>query len=64
MSHRFEIRHADERFDVLLDGQHLIQANHDEHGWDGMGAVRKVVDGVARIIGAEIVEVDAVKTDE
>lgn len=59
MSHRFEIRHAVERFDVLLDGQHLIQANHDDHGWEGMDAVRKIVEGVARVIGAEIVDVPA-----
>jgi len=57
MSHRFEIRHADERFDVLLNGEHIIQANHDEHGWDGMDAVRKAVEGIARVIGADVIEV-------
>lgn len=57
MTHRFEVRHADESFEVRLDGQHVMSANHDEHGWDGMDAVRKVVDNVARIIGAEVVDV-------
>lgn len=25
-----------------IDGEHVMTANHDDHGWDGMEAVRKV----------------------
>lgn len=59
MTHRFEIKHtSDEAFSIYLNGEYLMQANHDDHGWSGMESMRDLVDKVAKGIGAEVVDVD------
>lgn len=38
---------GDERVFIHLDGELLIEVNHDEHGWDGMLAVINAVKKIA-----------------
>lgn len=46
----------DESFSVWLDGQFVINVNHDEHGWDGMICVKTALENVAKIRGWTEVE--------
>lgn len=54
---KVEIRRIDdERFDVLVNGQTVASANHDEHGWSGMDAVEATATKLARAFGADVTE--------
>lgn len=51
--HKFEIRtDGDECEEVWLNGKRLMSTNHDEHGWDGMQAVRDCIEAIATELGA------------
>lgn len=47
-------RPDDETIQVYVNGESIISANHDEHGWSGMDAVEKTALAVARACGAEV----------
>lgn len=56
MSARVEIqRPDDETVVVLVDGEHLTTATHDELGWAGMEAVSDTACAVARALGVSFV---------
>jgi hypothetical protein len=44
----------DETLAVLVDGQRVASACHDEHGWAGIEAVTTAVVAVAKALGAEV----------
>lgn len=48
-----EIRREDERLEVLVNGEEVATANHDDHGWSGMDAVESATLAVARALGVE-----------
>ncbi|MEX3764412.1 hypothetical protein [Paraburkholderia phenoliruptrix] len=63
--HVFTVKRVhDERVDYSLDGELLVSANHDDHGWAGMEEIDKLVKLIAGKIGADVVEVDAEEGDE
>lgn len=47
---------AHDSFDVVVDGVPVYTANHDLHGWDGMVAVREVVQALASEVGFSVIE--------
>lgn len=52
-----EIRRPhDDVLQVVIDGEVVAEANHDEHGWDGMDAVEKTALAVARALGVDLGE--------
>lgn len=58
--HVFTVKRvSDDRIDYALDGEHLVNANHDDHGWAGMEEIEKLVKAIAGKIGADVVEVTA-----
>ncbi len=44
----------DERCEVELDGTHIIEMNHDDHGWDGMDTIRTAFIKAASIAGWKV----------
>lgn len=53
--HLFKIeRPNEETVDFYVNGEHVGNANHDEHGWSGMSAAVNLFRSVAKQIGAEI----------
>lgn len=51
-------RPDDDHLEVVIDGNVVAEANHDEHGWSGMDAVEKTAVAVARALGVEIQDGD------
>lgn len=50
-----EIRRPhDEALQVVINGEVVAEANHDEHGWSGMDAVEKTALAVARALGVHL----------
>lgn len=47
----------DEVCRISLDGQPIIEANHDDHGWDGMRAVISAMKSVAQACNWEILTI-------
>lgn len=47
-------RPDDEHLEVVVNGEVVATANHDEHGWDGMGAVERTALAVARALGVDL----------
>jgi hypothetical protein len=45
---------GDEVVWIDVDGEQLIEVNHDEHGWDGMTAVIKAVEAIADKLGIRV----------
>lgn len=55
--HKILIRHVDDEcIEYSLDGQDVIEVNHDDHGWSGMESIEKAMLKVAEIIGATVEE--------
>lgn len=48
----------DEVVEYYLDGEHLITANHDEHGWSGMEGIEAMVATIAKNLGIPIEHVE------
>ena len=48
----------DEQIEVLVDGEYIGFANHDEDGWAGMDKVEKIAEALAKALGAkfEVIE--------
>lgn len=56
MTHLFEINSdGDETEEIKLNGKYLMTLNHDEHGWEGMDVARKLVEKIAKGIGATLI---------
>lgn len=53
-----------ENVDYELDGVHLINANHDDHGWSGMADIQNLLKAIAERIGAEWVEDEATEEED
>ncbi|MNR71319.1 hypothetical protein D3C71_19340 [compost metagenome] len=52
---RFVLREAcSEDFELLCNGEHMGRYSHDSHGWEGMGAVRDLVQNIARVTGGTV----------
>lgn len=46
----------DEAVDVFVNGQDIGRLDHDSIGWAGMDAAEKMLTKMAKLLGAEIVE--------
>lgn len=46
----------DEHVSVVLDGEEVIEANHDEHGWKGMDLIVTAAKKIADATGATFVD--------
>jgi hypothetical protein len=44
----------DDRCTITLDGRPVATITHDDHGWDGMTAVRDALVEVARLQGWDV----------
>ena len=54
-----QIKHPnDEYFEVLVDGKYIGFANHDEDGWAGMDKIEKLVEALAKALGADFEHID------
>jgi len=47
---------SDEETIFELDGEEISHTSHDEHGWDGMEAVDKIVTAIAKKLKIKITE--------
>lgn len=50
------VRDDDETLEVYLNGTLVANANHDEHGWAGMGLLEDAIENIAKVIGAKVIE--------
>ncbi|MBK3780325.1 hypothetical protein G3A43_08645 [Paraburkholderia aspalathi] len=46
----------DEAVDVFVNGEDIGRLDHDSIGWAGMEAAEKLLTKMAKLLGAEIVE--------
>jgi hypothetical protein len=49
-------RTDDETVDVFVNGEDIGRLDHDSLGWAGMEAAEKLLTKMAKLMGAEIVE--------
>lgn len=57
MQHKMTIHRRDEEHvEILIDGESLGSANHDNEGWAGMETVESLAVNIADKLGMEIVE--------
>ncbi len=55
MNARVSIRYVDdEHVEILVNGDVVASANHDEHGWSGMDAVVAAALAVAKALGGKV----------
>lgn len=57
MNWTFEFRHKyGEEIDIYLNGEHLINLNDDDDGWQGITRIKNLVETIAAVFGAEVIE--------
>ena len=63
--HTFGINYPyDEDMEFYVDGEQIAYANHDEHGWVGMEAMKDLFENIADKFGIEVEELDIHDEDE
>jgi len=57
-------RDDDETLTILLDGEEVGSANHDEDGWKGMETVEDLVKAIGRVLDIPVEEEESDENEE
>jgi hypothetical protein len=49
-------RPDEENLDVYVDGEHVGNVNHDDHGWSGMQSAEDLVRRIAEALKIEVTD--------